>query len=264
MKKMSNKFWGFVIALAAVSVLLMPTQAQAAEKKFKAGTLYSDGDVIDFTNVTYFKYEGTLWRVKGPLSIKGTGIKAEKSYGCEFCLKSSDTVVEYYSKTFRGTYVWISLEKEYTISVILDGENYPKGLIFTDGNGTEEKPYKLVASSSSVEVEVPEEKDMTKKMTAKQTSSKTTLTWNKVKSAASYEVYVAYEGKNYSDDPTVTVKKNKATVKKLNGKKISLKKNLSIKILAKDKKGDVLEEIEITVIGKKNKAYKAGSNIVVK
>ena len=95
-----------------------------------------------------------------------------------------------------------------------------------------------------------------------QTGSKINMSWGKVYGADRYEVYAAYCGKKYSKKPTKTITKKgviSASIKKLDGKKLSLGKNFKVYIVAyktaDGKKQKLGRTIEAHVIGRKNTTY---------
>ncbi|MCR5214698.1 MAG: hypothetical protein K6E10_09795 [Eubacterium sp.] len=71
-----------------------------------------------------------------------------------------------------------------------------------------------------------------------QKGSKITVKWGKVKDATGYEVYVAYCGKSFSKTPAKrTTTKTSAVVTKVGGKKINLKNNFKVYVVAVKKDG---------------------------
>ena len=67
-----------------------------------------------------------------------------------------------------------------------------------------------------------------------QTGSKISLSWGKVEDADGYEIYAQYCGKKFKKKPNQTLKrdKTKATITKINGKKLKLKKNYKLYVVA--------------------------------
>lgn len=67
-----------------------------------------------------------------------------------------------------------------------------------------------------------------------QKGSKINIAWGKVDTAEKYDVYVQYCGKSFAKTPDKTVKstKTKVSVTKINGKKLNLKKNYKIYVVA--------------------------------
>ena len=95
-----------------------------------------------------------------------------------------------------------------------------------------------------------------------QTGKKLNVSWGKVKGANRYEVYAAYCGSKFTKKPVKTITKSGTTsvsIKKLNGKKISLKKNFKVYVVAyktvngKNKK--LGKTITAHVIGCQNTKY---------
>ena len=95
------------------------------------------------------------------------------------------------------------------------------------------------------------------KFKVSQTKKKITVYWNKVNGAEYYEVYVALNGKEFSN---VTAKadktKKKISISKVDGKKLKLTKVYNVKVIAYDGEGKVIaESIEACVVGVKNTKY---------
>lgn len=102
-----------------------------------------------------------------------------------------------------------------------------------------------------------------------QTGSKINIKWGKVKEADGYDVYVAYCGKKFGK-AVKTINKNSTTsitVKKINGKKINLKKNFKVYVAAYkmvDGKKEVLAKSIIGhVVGRKNTKYSNAKKITL-
>lgn len=103
-----------------------------------------------------------------------------------------------------------------------------------------------------------------------QTNSQINITWGKVKAAGtvSYEVYVQYCGKDFSKKPVAVVtgwKNNSIKVIRLNGKKLNLKKNYKIRIVAiqtvDGKKTTLCSSITGHIVGRKNVKYTTAKGI---
>ncbi len=102
-----------------------------------------------------------------------------------------------------------------------------------------------------------------------QTGSKINIKWGKVKEADGYDVYVAYCGKKFGK-AVKTINKNSTTsitVKKINGKKINLKKNFKVYVAAYkmvDGKKEVLaKSIMGHVVGRLNTKYSNAKKITL-
>ena len=102
-----------------------------------------------------------------------------------------------------------------------------------------------------------------------QTGSKIGIKWGKVAEADGYDVYVAYCGKKFGK-AVRTVNKNSTTsvtVKKINGKKINLKKNYKVYVAAykmTDGKKEILAKtITGHVVGRKNTKYSNAKKITL-
>ncbi|MCR5793581.1 MAG: InlB B-repeat-containing protein [Lachnospiraceae bacterium] len=101
-----------------------------------------------------------------------------------------------------------------------------------------------------------------------QKGSKITIKWGKVAGATGYEVYVAYCGKNFSKKPTKTTTTQKSVdVTRLNGKKINLKKNFKVYVVAVNKKGTKKTQLAKTIaghiVGRKNTNYTNAKSITL-
>ena len=96
-----------------------------------------------------------------------------------------------------------------------------------------------------------------------QKGSKINIRWGRVEDADGYEVYVAYCGTNFNKKkPAKTIKNNKtvsATITKINGKKLNLKKNYKLYVtaykLVDGKKVTLAKTITGHIVGRKNVAY---------
>lgn len=95
-----------------------------------------------------------------------------------------------------------------------------------------------------------------------QKGSQIKVKWGKVTGADGYQVYIQYCGKKFTKTPTVTnevATKTSATVSKINGKKLNLKKNFKIYIeaykLVNGKKIVVGETVVAHIVGRKNTKY---------
>ena len=97
-----------------------------------------------------------------------------------------------------------------------------------------------------------------------QTKNKITVKWGKVSGTTSYEVYVAYCGSKYATKATVTTKKNSVSITKLNGKKLNLKKNFKVYVIAKKSKAKLGKTITAHVVGRKNTKYTNAKSIKIK
>ena len=96
-----------------------------------------------------------------------------------------------------------------------------------------------------------------------QTGSKINIKWGKVKEADGYDVYVTYCGMDFNKKkPNKTLKKNSlvsTTITKINGKKINLKKNYKIYVVAyrmvEGKKVKLARTITGHIVGRLNTKY---------
>ncbi len=83
-----------------------------------------------------------------------------------------------------------------------------------------------------------------------QKGSKISVKWGKVKGADGYKVYVAYCGKSFSKTPAKrTTTKTSAVITKINGKKINLKKNFKVYVVAVKKEKSKTTQLAKTITG---------------
>ena len=94
-----------------------------------------------------------------------------------------------------------------------------------------------------------------------QTGSKIKIAWGKVAGADNYEVYVAYCGNKFTKKATKTTKNNSVTITKVNGKKLNLKKNFKVKVVATKDGKKFANTIAGHVVGRKNSKYTNAKNI---
>ena len=91
-----------------------------------------------------------------------------------------------------------------------------------------------------------------------QTKSKISVAWGKVSGASKYEVYVGYCGKSYDKKP-ITTTKNSCTITKVGGKKLNLKKNYKIYVVAyktvDGKNYKLAKTVTGHIVGRNNKKY---------
>ena len=96
-------------------------------------------------------------------------------------------------------------------------------------------------------------------------------TWGKVSDADGYKVYVQYCGKSFSKTPHAVIKgakNNSVTIKKINGKKLNLKKKYKFYVVAyktidgKDKR--IGKSITAHIVGRKNTKYTNVKKINIK
>ncbi|WP_026665450.1 Ig-like domain-containing protein [Butyrivibrio sp. FC2001] len=86
----------------------------------------------------------------------------------------------------------------------------------------------------------------------KQSEGKIKVSWDKVNGVSEVKVYATYTGKKFPSKPVKTTKGNSVKIKKLKGKKLDLKKNFKLYLVAYDNNGNE--------IGKTPTAYFAGKN----
>ncbi len=99
-------------------------------------------------------------------------------------------------------------------------------------------------------------------MKVSQTGKKISISWGKVKGADGYQVYVTYCGKDFTTKPAKIVKSasvTKVSVDKINGKKLNLKRNYKVYIVAyktvNGKKVVTGKTLIGHIVGKNNYAY---------
>ena len=123
-----------------------------------------------------------------------------------------------------------------------------------------EDPYIITAEQEKKNV-----LDLNAGLKIDQKGSYINVRWGSVPDADIYEVYAAYCGKVFRNKPEVTTKKNSAKIKKINGKKLDLKKNFKLYVVSYK----VIDGGKITlgktitghVVGRKNKKYTNAKNI---
>lgn len=100
------------------------------------------------------------------------------------------------------------------------------------------------------------------KLKVSQTGKKISVRWGKCRGADGYDVYVQYCGKKFTKKSITPVNKGgitKATVKKVNGNALNLKKNYKIYVLAyklaDGRKVTLAKTITAHIVGKNNKKY---------
>ena len=240
---------------ATASITLYAKWIKIGESQhFKKGIVYASGDTVNFGKDYVFINNG-----EEKLKIKGTLVfddfNFNETYIRFWMYPTQDSSLMYYGKGWEGM-GWYDAN---TIDTILKGKN-GVGFVVKDGDGTEESPYKLEISytkkSETIEedAEIPYLGTMIKKLKITQ-GTKLTVSWGKIKKAASYEVYASYDGTSFSEKPTATVKKSKVSLKKINKKKVSFKKIIILKVVAKDKNGKELDKFTIFIVGKKHPNY---------
>lgn len=104
-----------------------------------------------------------------------------------------------------------------------------------------------------------------------QTKNKIKVLWGKVSGADGYDIYIQYCGKKFTASPSYSVKNRKVTkldIKKINGKKVNLKKSYKLYITAykliSSKKTVLGKSIIVHNSGIKNKKYTNAKDIKLK
>ena len=153
-------------------------------------------------------------------------------------------------------------DKKATIKVTVAIPDVPK-------QGTSEQPKATEQPKTTehpVEEPTKEEKaaiSMNAGLQISQTGSKINIKWGKVKEADGYDVYATYCGESFNHkNPVKTIKKNSTTsvtVKKINGRKINLKKNFKVYVAAykmvDGKKVRLAKSITGNLVGRLNTRY---------
>lgn len=145
---------------------------------------------------------------------------------------------------------------------LFDGENEVKeGDLLKDYNS---KTLTWKTSSSQVDVDTPSDVDTTKNaldmnsgLIVDQSGKVLNVSWGEVTGATSYEIYVAYSDEEFAKKATKTVKSNVNTVsvKKVNKKKLDVKKEFKVYVVAKNGKDVIGESIIVYAAGAKNAKY---------
>jgi hypothetical protein len=94
-----------------------------------------------------------------------------------------------------------------------------------------------------------------------QKGSKIYIKWGKVDGADSYDVYVAYCGNKFSKVPASSTTGTKVVVTKLGKKKINLKKNFKVYVVARNKKVKLARTITGHIVGRKNRKFTNAKSI---
>ncbi len=95
-----------------------------------------------------------------------------------------------------------------------------------------------------------------------QKDGKIKVSWEKVEGATKYAVYVTYCGKDMPKKANTKVKTNKATIKKIGGKKIDFSKNMKMYVVAYDSSGNAIgKSVSAHFAGKDSKKYKNPKDI---
>ena len=120
------------------------------------------------------------------------------------------------------------------------------------------------ASSTQVDVDNPSDVDTTKNaldmnsgLKVDQTGKVLNVSWGEVTDATSYEIFIAYSDEEFAKKATKTVKSNVNTVsiKKLNKKKLNVKKEFKVCVIAKSGKDVIGQSITVYAAGAKNAKY---------
>lgn len=100
------------------------------------------------------------------------------------------------------------------------------------------------------------------KLKVSQTGKNIHVVWGKIPGADGYDVYAQYCGKKFTEKSAIAIKggkTTKATIKKVNGKALNLKKNYRVYILAyklvDGKKITLAKTITAHIVGKNNTKY---------
>ena len=151
--------------------------------------------------------------------------------------------------------------KTATVKVIVEIPDVPKQ--GTSEQTTTEQPKTTEQPLQEPTKEEKAEISMNAGLKISQTGSKINIKWGKVKEADGYDVYVTYCGMDFNKKkPNKTLKKNSlvsTTITKINGKKINLKKNYKIYVVAyrmvEGKKVKLARTITGHIVGRLNTKY---------
>ena len=152
--------------------------------------------------------------------------------------------------------------------------DYEKGSWNAEPNTSEEVKEDITyiytyKKKASVPTKPVAQKNAVKNISLKgtQTGSKVTLKWGRISGATSYRIYGSYCGKKMKLQKTVSGKSAKLTLRKLNGKKLNLKKHYKFRIFAYKKAGNKTTQIgkslDIHIAGKKNKKHTNVKSVIV-
>jgi len=137
----------------------------------------------------------------------------------------------------------------------------PNGKYHIVPSGLAAANYNITYVNGTLSVENKSDIALNAGLKISQTGSKITVKWGKVKDADGYEIYVAYCGKKFGKTAK-TIKDNattSATITKINGKKINLKKNFKLYVtaykLVDGEKVQLAKTITGHVVGRKNTKY---------
>ena len=112
---------------------------------------------------------------------------------------------------------------------------------------TESKPKKAERPTSVS----PKEKVFKASIEIKQDKKKIIIRWGKMPNVAKVEIYATYCKTKYPAEPNVTSTSRKATLKKINGKKIDTKRTYKMCLVAYDSSGEIVgKTLDIHVAGK--------------
>ena len=134
-----------------------------------------------------------------------------------------------------------------TLKYSLDGKKWTTKIPIGTKVGTYKVYYKVVGDENNTDssvksvttkIEKKEDKNaLNKGLKVVHAGSKITVSWNQVKEATGYDVYLASCKKNFSSKPINTKKTTKLTVKKVDGKKIDKKTVYKVYVVAYKQSG---------------------------
>ena len=163
-----------------------------------------------------------------------------------------------------GTYTYTQPEGKVTIDVGFEKDNKNTDDGGEEDQGDTEKP------TANGKTAYENALSINSKLKVSQTGSKISIGWGKVNGADRYEVFAAYCGEKPSKKPYKVVKNGKLrlTIKKLNGKKLNLKKNYKFYVVAykmvNGKKKKLGKTVTAHIVGRKNKKYSNPKKLTVK
>lgn len=143
-------------------------------------------------------------------------------------------------------------------------------IAITEKQSTEKTSAKEQAAKELMAAKTEAQTVMNEQITVKQKNNKYTVKWKKVASADGYYVYAQYDGKK-ATKPVKTIKKNtttKVTITKINGKKISAKRNFNVYVepykIVDGKKVKLGKSIVAYIAGTKNAKYSNVKKLTLK
>ncbi len=231
-------------------------------------TVDGEGTNAGEYTATASKLTNANYKLPGAVTQKFTIAKAEQAAPAAPKVSKTDTK-SITVKTVSG--------EEYS----LDGKTWQKGGSFSGlkantkyqvyARKAESANYQASPASQAASVKTKSgtsaAQSLNKGLKVTQTGSQLNIEWGKVKGATKYDVWVQYCGTAYDDKPTVTIKASeghKTVVKVLKKKRLKLKKNLRVKIVARKGKKKLAKSITAHVVGRLNRNFTNAKSIKLK